>query len=1119
MTRDLLFRLARMGALCGALTLLCIVAVPSATAFAAEGRIFNPALSLTGKCLEPGVVPDPIPDPGCPGGAHPPKPFAELTSVTTDSYGDMYVASFGHNSFGSEGRIDIFNPKGFFISELSVPPELEPPSTVGPRNLAVDSKGNLYVYTFLSGSEERGSLHRCSPAVPYEPAAGNVKYDRENCKVLAKGNFVNYVGLEIDREDHLFAWEGESLTEYGSAAEGNVVLETNIGGGDLDHGGGAGLAIDLSRKRMYVYDEKGSSYVIKVLELEKPHALLETIDGSTTPAGKFHSSFTIAVDEGTGHVFVFDSGYKGSEAIYELTKSGEYLSSIDYELAGNSAAGSEIAIDNGKNSPNGVLNPFGVRFLFVPVHGNPSAHTFAFGPQEPCPPVIEASSFTGVSESEAELQAKIEPCSLETSYSFEYTTEESFEEEGFADAQVAGQGQIPAGLAPVSVSAPADGLAPGTAYHFRVFAENEKGPVEAEGEFATYPSQPLPECPNDALRTGFSELLPDCRAYELVTPPDTNARSPIGMGWLGVNFTGRHASPSGNKVSFLIEGGLIPGSEGTGSLGGDTYLATRGENGWRSSLAGPKGAEVEAILPGNTSPDQGYSFWSNVLPVENYVRYPDGHSALVGRGSLASDPRADGKLISENGDHIIFSSGTSSPAVQLEEKAPPDGTKAVYDRTADEVTHVVSLLPGGVPPAKGEDATYQSASLDGKGVAFTIGKKLYLRFDDEETYEIGENVTLAGVAEGGARIFYVEGGDLFAFDAETEEAVRFTESGDVTPVNVAADGTAAYFVSPSALTGGEENPNGDTAQPGKENLYLSREGAINFVGTVTKGDVEGEELGTEARLGLGRWTDVVGGNLTGMLALDTSRTTPDGSALLFESRASLTGYDPEGHLEVYRYDSVNGELDCISCNPTLAPATGEARLQSISPARFEPEPLTPYDVVANLRADGRRAFFQSTEALVPGDTDELQDVYEWEAEGIGSCTNPGGCVYLISSGHSDRIDYLYAVSDDGDNAFFRSSDLLLALDTEHTPSVYDARVEGGFAEEEPIICQSEGCKPPLTAPPLLPTPESGVHEPEEGSPPVKHCPKGKHKVTKNGKTSCVKKKHRKASPKKKGGSK
>ena len=1116
MARGLQYRLLRMGALCGALALLGIAAAPGAPALAAKGRVFEPKLSLTGGCKSDGV--DPVPDPGCPEGAHPPKAFAAPTAVTTDSDGNIYVASFGQNQAGKEGRIDIFNPKGFYIegSEIAVP---------APKNLAVDSEGNLYVYSIAENG--KGDLRLYAPTAPYEPAVGNIHYNQEKFTNLVEGSFAQSGGLAIGPEDHVLWNEGHSITEFKSAAKGSGVINPNIGKGTLANPTGVGLAVDLERNRIYVTDNDSNKGVVRVFDLKEPHALLETIDGSTTPPEQFSTFLlSIAVDEKTGHIFVYDQGI-GAKVVYELGETGQYISTIPDEGRLEQVVDSaQIAVDNGKNSPNGALNPFGERYLFAPAYPPPSVgHVFAFGPAEQCKPEIESTSFTGVTESEAELQAEIEPCNLETTYGFEYTTRASFEEEGFADAQVAGEGQIPAGLAPVSVAAVAEGLAPGTAYRFRVIAENEEGGAEGEGEFTTYPSQPLSSCPNDALRTGFSALLPDCRAYELVTPPDTNARSPMGLGRFGDYFTGRQASPMGGEVSFLIEGGLIPGSEGTGSLGGDTYLATRGESGWSSSLAGPTGAEAEAILPGSTSPDQGYTLWSNLFVNEekkadqtNYVHYPDGHSALVGRGSIADDPQAEGRLISENGGHIVFSTITSGghTAVRLEENAPPGGTATIYDRTADEITHVVSLLPGNVTPASGQNAGYQGASLDGKGVAFTIGNELYLRLDNTETYAVGKNVAFAGVAEGGARIFYVQGGNLKAFDAESEETIEFTESGDVTPVNVAADGTAVYFVSPSVLTE-EANPNEATPQPGAENLYLSREGTISFVGIVTERDVKGEKNGIEFVEGLGLWMEAVGSSPPGRLAADPSRTTPDGDSLLFESRANLAGYDPEGHAEVYRYDSVNDELDCISCDPTLAPATGGASLQSISPERFKPEPLNPFGVVANLRADGRRAFFQSTEPLVPSDTDELQDVYEWEAQGVGSCANPGGCVYLISSGSSDRIDYLYAVSDNGDNAFFRTSDLLLGVDTEHTPSIYDARVEGGFAEEEHPGCQGEGCRPLLTPPPLLPAPESGIHEPE-GPPPVKHC-KGKRKVVRNAKVQCVKKHRHKAGPKKKGGGK
>jgi hypothetical protein len=761
-----------------------------------------------------------------------------------------------------------------------------------------------------------------------------------------------------------------------------------------------------------------------------------------------------------------------------------------------------VAVDNAAASPNH-------RSFFVPSAGSPADHTFAFKFLEVKSPEVESVSVSGVTESEALLKARINPEGSETTYRVEYTTQPS----GFEGAVLAAEGTLAAGLAAVPVSVPVAGLQAGTTYRFRVVAENEAGSDEEEASFRTYTPPGLGgPCANDALRAGPSAKLPDCRAYELVSPADTNGRSPRG----GAVDAGRYfptllASPEGDKATFLIDGGTIPGLGGSGGANGDNYLSRRGSTGWSTELASPSGSEVAQPSPGGFSPDQEHSLWGTFLSkgggklaAETYIRYPDGHSEPVGRGSLGVDREVDAKLIAAEGSHTIFEGGD----VKLEPEAPPAGTRAVYDRTADEVTHVVSLLPGDVTPAAGQNARYLGASLDGAGVAFQIGSTLYLRRDNEQTYQIGSGVAFAGLAEGGGRIFYLQGGDLFAFDTATETAIRFSEGGEARPVNVAADGTVAYFLSPDVLSAGA-NPDGALPQAGEENLYFSREGEIEFVGTVEEADVEEEITGTTGRFaGLGMWDP----SLELFAAIATSRATPDGNVLLFESRAALAGYDPQGHTEVYRYDSGAGTLACLSCNPTGAAAGGEASLQTLSQAVPTFSILNLAIRVQNLRADGRRAFFQSEEPLVLADTDARQDVYEWEAQGVGSCSRPGGCIYLISSGQSERDDHLFAVSASGADAFFLSGDLLAGSDTDATPSIYDARVEGGFpAAEASAPCEGEGCRPaPSPAPSLAAT--ENLFPAKSGNLATRHrCGKGKRRVSKGGKTRCVRK-HRSHKP-------
>ena len=1072
--------------------LLCaFLLVGEAGASGATTHVFDPVLSLTGTCTTSSV--DSVPDPGCPG-LHAPTSFSiPPRSVTTDRGGNIYVAVCSDEN--DDGWIDVFKSNGEFITRVV--------DKKGLKSIAVDSKGNLYAYTF-NGKEKGVWLYE---PTEYDWAAGKIAYGDAPTLAISTENLGNFASLDINADDdHLYVRYAFRVREYGSAEEGNILLDESIGFGTLNSETSIGLAVDTVRGRIYAADNNAiTGRKVRVFELAPPHNLLDTIDGSATPAGDFKSNkYSLAVDEGSGHLFVYDTG--GADVVHEFTADGEYVSTIDPGFAGSAIFGAEIAIDNGPQSPNGALLPKG-RYLYVPIQGR----SLAFMPSSKEAPTIQSASSLNITEGEAELQARIDPGNAATTYVFEYTTQDRFEAEDFAGAQVGGAGELPASGNNIVVFGSANGLTPGTTYRFQVVATNEIDSVKEEGTFTTYPAPGvIPACPNDEVRTGLSALLPDCRAYELVTPADTNARAPVGY---GLFFGSPKASPTGNAVSFLTEGGGIPGFEGAGSLTGDSYLAKRGDGGWSTEITGPNGVESSAPFPGSSSIDQGFLLWrangDGTALLEgkptSYVRYPDGHSELLGQGSLGVDAAANGRLIGENGSHILFASKT-----QLEPKAPSGATQAVYDRTPDGVTHVVSLMPGEVTPGAGQDALYEGASRDGENVAFSIAGTFYLRQNNAKTFEVGKGLTFAGIAEGG-RVFYLEAGDLKARDPEGG-IVEFSESDDVTPVTVSADGTAAYFVSPSVLTG-EANPNGAKPVAGKENLYLSEESVISFVGTVTERDVDGE-LGIYG--GLGLWVSSVGTQAFGRVP---ARTSSDGSALFFESRADLDGYDSAGNAQVYRYDALAEELDCLSCDPTGGPASGEASLQSIRIVLGELSPFNESSYIENLRPDGRRAFFQSEEALVPGDTDGLQDVYEWEAQGVGSCQRAGGCIYLISSGKSNFDDYLYGVSESGDDVFFRSSDLLLPVDGDETPSIYDARVGGGFPERIDEPCEGEGCRPQVTPPP---TTLSAASPTLGGSGNLKKCPKGKREVKRHGKSVCVKKKkhkkhHRKAGTTKKGG--
>jgi hypothetical protein len=367
------------------------------------------------------------------------------------------------------------------------------------------------------------------------------------------------------------------------------------------------------------------------------------------------------------------------------------------------------------------------------------------------------------------------------------------------------------------------------------------------------------------------------------------------------------------------------------------------------------------------------------------------------------------------------------------------------------------------------------------------------------------DTTFAGLSVTGERLTYLKGGDLFSFDLISGTTTPIGSGGKSIPVNVSADGSHVYFVAAKALTGG----GGPIA--GQRNFYVwnAATGTIAFIAVLAPVDVSGEGGGLYA---LGRWVGE-GGSIG--YAFDPSRTTPDGRAIVFESHANLTGYQADGHAEVYRYAA--GEephLSCLSCNPTLLPTTSDSHLQVLSEVEHSSNPGAP---IRNITADGNRVFFQSGEPLAATDVDDLEDIYEWQAEGTGGCTRRGGCLSLITS-RSSASNELYAVTPSGNDVFFATSDLLGGGDHDTTTSIYDARVGGGFPDGDPVPCGGEACKAqPQNQPPLLQPLSAAAGKTAAPKP----CKKGRRSVRRHGKRRCVRrhgKHHRRHSGGRRGGS-
>lgn len=619
-----------------------------------------------------------------------------------------------------------------------------------------------------------------------------------------------------------------------------------------------------------------------------------------------------------------------------------------------------------------------------------------------------------------------------------------------------------------------------------------------------------------------SAALPDGRAYELVSPaqklsvdihqaPEDPAFSPI-------------LSLDGNSIAFTALDGL-PGGTSNGFF--NAFRAIRGGGAWdtqqlNSAISPEFGINAAPIVAADPELETFVQSGPPSAPltpdaadgVSNlYLRTDEGFR-LITVGAPAFRQEFFTGFISHSADfgHVVFTA--SLPLAE----GDPEFETVLYDwDAATGQPTLVGVLPDGEvspgpvtlarPPVGSEFPSpsepvqhWNPVSADGSRIFFETEGQLFVRIDGSETKQVSAPVGAADpdgpqvprfrfAAASGSRAFFSSaekltddstsdaasgGEDLYLYDVATGALTDITvDAADASGAQIqgvlggAQNGSRLYFVARGELA--------DGATAGEDNLYLweddgSAKGKITHIATgidPTNWLSTSFELPFRNRL--------------------TSHVTPDGQSVLFESTSQLTDFNNAGHFEAYLFTIGADELQCVSCRPVGGPATADALAVGTGDGVLRARVLTD---------DGKFAFFTTSEALLPGDVNEVADVYRYDVEAEQ--------LALVSTGTSDLPSVFSDASADGSDIAFTTRESLVGIDTDRAIDVYDARVGGGLSQEapaRPIPCVGPECRGPVALTPPAPTAGSTTATGAQAKPKKKrrHGKKPKHKKQRSGK--------------------
>jgi hypothetical protein len=673
---------------------------------------------------------------------------------------------------------------------------------------------------------------------------------------------------------------------------------------------------------------------------------------------------------------------------------------------------------------------------------------------------------------------------------FEYVSQEQFEASGWSSAVSTSEQSIGSGDSSVAIGQDLPALTAGEGYRYRISATSTlpgNPVVDGSEQSLTVPVPPSPvveeACPNQAFRIGISAHLPDCRAYEQLTPIEKGgAMEPFR--YEQFNISASVLVGEGGE-SVALEDPLVKfgGSAGSGQ---SPYFFTRdgGPQGWLMTAGSPQPetagdtidpqaysanlGEValrseQATTPFN-SPEAEYKVGPAGGPYVTVASVPHQYNQAT---SWVAANGAFSTLVLATSDHVPLdgSSGKSTGTTSGTDLYEYAGGQ-LRRLNVDSEGHTIGTCGANVVEGKEEGAQIDSSphtvSADGSKVFFEAvptgeacsePANLYMRVDGEKTVDIGAYKFVAA-------------------DSEGEKVLLEKPSGTNPGLYLYLTGseTANFLPSSSVALAGKESGVDALAT-----LKISRDLSTIYIyrgESLYRYDVGAQTLQFLFEASAGHFSVSV-------------NVSPDGR-YVYVNAGGVAGLPPSGvnDYEVFRYDSVENVVECVSC---ASPYDPEPKQPSFLYGNDGSPSFASAPVDSNFSAGGGFVFFTTPAALVRedddgerpiedtansefpdigGTTSPSSDVYEWRRDGLYGCVKPQGCLALITDGQGGYMNLLLGSADEGRDVFVYTRSKLLAQDNDTSGDIYDARIGGGFPgpPPRPVECTGGACSSPPSAP-------------------------------------------------------